>query len=251
MPSKTSIPSRGLAVLALIVALGLVACGDDDDPATATLDAPAHGATVFGGVEVSMTAEGVTIEEAGEVRNGAGHFHVVIDDGCVDPGTAVARDADHVHFGQGQGEGTVYLGPGEHELCLQVGDGAHTALDITDTVTVTAAIADDDQWCAVVAELDELFSATDESDADFATKQIGYENARRLIAQLDDAVDVLDASVRADITAALATGTAIATAFIDADTIESGIAAVEQVDRTPSEAGAVHIADTCGVDIDG
>jgi hypothetical protein len=29
-----------------------------------------------------------------------------------------ARDADHVHFGGGQSEGTIYLEPGVHELCL-------------------------------------------------------------------------------------------------------------------------------------
>ena len=28
------------------------------------------------------------------------------------------------------------LAPGEHTLCLQVGDGAHTALDLTSEITV-------------------------------------------------------------------------------------------------------------------
>lgn len=46
------------------------------------------------------------------------------------------RDTDYVHFGRGQSDGTVYLEAGTHELCLQVGDGTHVALDVTDTVTV-------------------------------------------------------------------------------------------------------------------
>ncbi|WP_114594048.1 DUF4399 domain-containing protein [Euzebya pacifica] len=29
------------------------------------------------------------------------------------------------------------LEPGEHTLCLQDGDGEHTALDLTDEITVT------------------------------------------------------------------------------------------------------------------
>lgn len=63
------------------------------------------------------------IEEAGEVRGGAGRVHVVVSDGCVDAGTAVPSDADHVHFGKSQREGKVHIGPGEHDLCLQVADG--------------------------------------------------------------------------------------------------------------------------------
>lgn len=251
MPARTSLRCRRVAALALLASLGLVGCGDDEDSASATLSAPDDGATVFGGVDLTMTADGVTIEEAGEARDGAGHFHVIVDDGCVEDGTAVPRDADHVHFGKGQGEGTVYVGPGEHELCLQVADGTHNALDITDTITITAGIDDEEQWCTVVEELDDLFKATDEAGEDFAVQQVGYENARRLIAQLDAAVDVLDAAVRSDVATTLATGTAITTAFIDADDFESAIAELDTIDRAPGEAGAGHIEEACGVDIDG
>lgn len=251
MPSTTTpLPHFAIAIATLIGATELTASGDaDDESATATLSAPADGATVFGGVNVAMTANGVTIEEAGEVHDGAGHFHVVIDDGCLPAGTTVPRDADHVHFGNGQDDGTIYLDPGEHELCLQVGNGAHTALDITDTATVTVAITTEPQWCAVVAELDELFAATDESSDEFTVKQIGYENARRLLAQLNAALDVLDDNIGADIAATLAVGTAITTAIIDADDIDDATAALEQIDRTPTANGTPLIADTCGVDI--
>jgi hypothetical protein len=254
MPVRPKITNRfrALFLLAALGSAGLVACGDDDgDDATATLSAPEDGATVAGGVGVTMTADGVTIEEAGEARDGAGHFHVLIDEGCVDAGTAVPRDADHVHFGKGQDEGTVYVGPGTHELCLQVADGAHAALDITDTITFTAAIADEEQWCSVIGEVDDLFKATDEAGDDFAAQQVGYENVRRLIAQLDASLDVLDADIRDDIATTLATGTAMTTAFIDADDFESAVAELDTIDRTSSEAGVSHIADRCNVDIDG
>ncbi len=127
----------------------------------------------------------------------------------------------------------------------------HTALDITDTVTVTVAITDEPQWCAVVAELDELFTATDESSDEFAVKKVGCENARRLLAQLEAAVDLLDDSIRADIAVTLAVGTAITTAFIDANDTDGATASLQQIDRTPFADGEPLIADTCGVDING
>jgi hypothetical protein len=79
----------------------------------------------------------VTIEPAGEVQEGAGHFHVMVDVGCVEPGEVIPSDDDHLHFGDGSSETSVELEPAEHALCLQVGDGVHTALDATHEITVT------------------------------------------------------------------------------------------------------------------
>lgn len=148
---------------AVPIALLLAACGDSDPEPSATFSAPTDGATIAGGVALTMAAEGITIEEAGEVHDNAGHFHVIADAGCLTAGTAVPKDADHVHFGKGQSEGTIYLEPGSHELCLQVGDGVHAALDLTDTVTVDVGISDRDQWCTVVDEADGLFDANDDA----------------------------------------------------------------------------------------
>ena len=145
-----------------------------------------------------MVAQGITIEEAGEVKDGAGHFHVIADAGCVDAGDAITKDADHVHFGKGQTSGTIYLEPGRHELCLQVGDGVHTALDITDTVKVTVGIGDQSEWCSVIGEVDELFAASDE-EAEFRAQQGTFENVRRLLAELSASTEFVDDSVRGDV----------------------------------------------------
>lgn len=224
----TSIPSRRLAVLVLVGALGLVACGGDDDPAAVTvaLEPPTEGAAVAGGVPLSMTADGLRIEEAGEVHEGAGHFHVIADDGCVKPGEVVPRDADHVHFGKGQSEGTIYLAPGTHELCLQAADGAHLALDATDTVTVEVGITDRDEWCAVSGSLDELFSSAEVASDDFPAVQVAYENVRRVLAQLGDALDEVDAELRPDIADHMGDASTIATAFIEADDQDAAEAAI-------------------------
>ena len=80
---------------------------------------------------------GLTIEPAGEVHHGAGHLHLMIDAPCVEPGQLIPRDDNHRHFGQGQTGANLDLAPGEHTLCLQTGDGAHTALELTSEMTVT------------------------------------------------------------------------------------------------------------------
>lgn len=140
------------AALALPLALVATACGDDDDasaaavtgpnaaPASASvsIESPADGDAVSSPVTVEMAADGVTIEPAGEVHDGVGHFHVLVDVGCLEPGETIPADTDgYHHFGKAQTEAEIELEPGQHTLCLQVGDGEHTALDITDTVTIT------------------------------------------------------------------------------------------------------------------
>jgi hypothetical protein len=86
-----------------------------------------------------MTATNFTIEPAGDVHAGAGHFHVMVDVGCLAPGTVVPKDASHVHLGKAQLSTEIVLTPGPHKLCLQAGDGAHTALPITDEISITVS----------------------------------------------------------------------------------------------------------------
>ncbi|MGH9040262.1 MAG: DUF4399 domain-containing protein [Acidimicrobiia bacterium] len=97
---------------------------------------PADGAKLTSPLKVKMQATGVTIEPAGEVKAGAGHFHITVDGGCVTPGEVIPNDATHLHYGKAQTEAEVPLEAGSHTLCLQVGDGAHTALDLAQTITV-------------------------------------------------------------------------------------------------------------------
>lgn len=145
-----------LAAVLIAVVLVAAACGDDEDAvdATTTTEAPEparqeasvsfaspeDGAEVTSPVRVAMEAAGITIEPAGEVREGGGHFHVMVDVGCVEPGETVPGDTEgYHHFGKAQTEAELELDPGDHTLCLQVGDGAHTALDLTDEITITVA----------------------------------------------------------------------------------------------------------------
>jgi hypothetical protein len=108
----------------------------DDTPSVAFLS-PAKGASVASPVALQLAAYNLTIEPAGEVHPHAGHLHVMVDAPCVEPGQAIPKDDQHVHLGQGQTEASLDLAPGAHTLCLQAGDGAHTALPITRIIDIT------------------------------------------------------------------------------------------------------------------
>lgn len=86
---------------------------------------PADGAKVKSPVKVVFGATGLTVEAAGEVHEGAGHHHLILDDRGTDAGAAVPADEKHIHFGKGQTETEVELTPGDHLLTMQFADGLH------------------------------------------------------------------------------------------------------------------------------
>jgi len=151
----TRVVSRFLPGVALVAAvlLTVAACGGGNDQASPSpvtepakpkaaveIVTPQGGAEVANPVKVTMSASDFTVEPAGPVRDGAGHFHVMADVGCVPPGDPIPLEtAGFNHFGKAQTEASLTLAPGKHTLCLQAGDGAHTALDLTDEITVTVA----------------------------------------------------------------------------------------------------------------
>jgi hypothetical protein len=148
-----------LSVVATAVLLISAGCGDgetDQDtapessvtsapPTTVTTAAsaqavkflePADGAKVTSPVKVRMDAIGFTIEPAGEVKAAAGHFHIIVDGDCVATGEVIPKDDKNLHYGMAQTEAELTLTAGNHTLCLQAGDGAHTALDLTHTIAI-------------------------------------------------------------------------------------------------------------------
>jgi hypothetical protein len=264
MRALKSVGSSVVAAVAIAVAAastGTAGAGSTEPPspshhgeASVELTAPADFAHVAGAVPVAMAASGITIEPAGESHDGAGHFHVIADAGCLPEGESIVKDPDHVHFGQGQTEGLIYLAPGRHELCLQVGDGIHLALDVTDSVTIDVGGGSTEEWCAVIGQLDELLTATDGSDDELTAKQLGYANAHRLVAQLRDGLEYVDDDARADVDAAMTfvdelLGVIVAapdeaTLETDVETVYAGVADDE------SFPGIDWIRDSCGVGVD-
>lgn len=101
---------------------------------------PLDGATVPTKFTVEMAATGLTVEPAGEIKEGAGHFHILVNTDFVEAGEVIINDPQHLHYGKGQSTTTLELPPGEHTLRLQFANGAHIALAgaaYRDEITVT------------------------------------------------------------------------------------------------------------------
>jgi len=102
----------------------------EDAPAESVrFTSPLDGAIVPPSFELSMAAAGLLVEPAGEVVEGAGHLHILVNTDFVPAGEVIISDEQHLHFGAGQLETTLDLPPGEHLLRLQLANGAHIALD--------------------------------------------------------------------------------------------------------------------------
>lgn len=82
-------------------------------------------------VNLQFAAENFIIEPVGDgtVNEGAGHYHIAVDGECLEPGVVIPTADPWIHFGDGSDSIELQLTPGEHHLCLQIGDGEHRTLD--------------------------------------------------------------------------------------------------------------------------
>lgn len=131
---------RILALILLTLVLGACNGGGNDDTWRVYFTSIVDGDTVDSPVTVRWSAENFTIEPAGDIHEGAGHLHIIVDADCVAAGVTVPADDNHLHFGKAQTEAALELTPGEHTLCLQAADGAHMALagdGATEVITIT------------------------------------------------------------------------------------------------------------------
>jgi len=88
------------------------------------------GASVESPFKVEMKAENLIVEPATlGVNQGHGHFHIILDAPLASPSEPMAKDAVHLHFGDGQTETTLDLPVGQHTLILQFAKGDHVPYD--------------------------------------------------------------------------------------------------------------------------
>lgn len=119
-----------------------VETGDPAD-AQATFSSPREGDVLQTIFAVQMEATGAEIVAADDSAAGEGHFHIVVDAGCVEEGEVIPGPGDdaqadgYYHFGDGSSEAELELEPGSYELCLQLGDGQHRAFGGTDVINIT------------------------------------------------------------------------------------------------------------------
>jgi len=86
-----------------------------------------------------MGIEGLTVEPSGDIRDGFGHHHILVDVEFTPVGQEIPIDMRHIHFGKGQTEASLELDPGEHTLRLVFADGEHVPYDpiISALVSIT------------------------------------------------------------------------------------------------------------------
>lgn len=86
---------------------------------------PKDGASVTSPFKVRFGLEGMQIAPVGDMTEGHGHHHLIVDGQPLAKGEVVPVDQKHLHFGKGQTETELSLPPGDHTLTLQFGNGAH------------------------------------------------------------------------------------------------------------------------------
>lgn len=104
------------------------------------ITSPAAGATVKSPVTVTFAIEGMTLAPAGTNEPNTGHHHLLVDADIPALDQPIPKDANHIHFGQGQSEAQVELAPGQHTLQLLLGDGNHVPQDppvTSEQITIT------------------------------------------------------------------------------------------------------------------
>ena len=86
---------------------------------------PKDGDTVASPLLIKMGIKGMKVHKSGDIIEGTGHHHLIIDGAYVAENEVVPADDQHIHFGKGQTETTIKLKPGKHTLTLQFADGHH------------------------------------------------------------------------------------------------------------------------------
>jgi hypothetical protein len=137
--------SRALIALCAALLATMALAQDRTPPATGAqvyLIAPRAGAKIHGPVTVRFGLKGMGIAPAGVKFDNTGHHHLLIDTDLRDVKLDAPLPATDkiVHFGKGQTETTVTLGPGKHTLELLFADYQHLSFDPplhSEKVTIT------------------------------------------------------------------------------------------------------------------
>lgn len=74
---------------------------------------------------VEFGIEGMEVEPAGEVHEGKGHHHIIINNSFIEFGGTVPADSVNIHYGGGQTSDSLDLNPGNYSLTMQFADGFH------------------------------------------------------------------------------------------------------------------------------
>ena len=103
---------------------------------------PKNGDTVSSPVKITMGVKGMEVEPAGQINEGKGHHHLIINGSHIEKGTVVPADSTHIHFGKGQTETELELPPGKHTITMQFADGVHVSYGESMSSTIEVVVAE-------------------------------------------------------------------------------------------------------------
>jgi hypothetical protein len=130
-----------LPVIFIAALLLFVGCGKKEAPKAKVFFAePKDGAEIKGPVKVVMVVEGMKIQPAGEVVEGTGHHHILLNQDFFPPGQVIPTDDTHRHFGKGDTEAVLDLPPGDYKLTLQFADGLHRSYGKESSATINIKV---------------------------------------------------------------------------------------------------------------
>jgi len=132
---RTWITLAALAVFPL-----MQACTQENSTMGVEFIEPKDGAMVGQAVNVVMAAHGMQVHKAGDLIEGTGHHHIIIDGAFIAKGEVVPKDETHKHFGKGQTGTILHLTPGDHTLTLQLADGHHQSYGKSMSQTITVHV---------------------------------------------------------------------------------------------------------------
>jgi hypothetical protein len=126
--------NRVFLVLGFVMMAALAAAQERSAPAANAevyFISPTDGAVVHGPVTVRFGLKGMGIAPAGVKFDNTGHHHLLIDMDFSELKLDAPLPATDkiMHFGKGQTETTLTLGPGKHTLEIVLADYLHTSFD--------------------------------------------------------------------------------------------------------------------------
>jgi hypothetical protein len=127
------------------------------DTGSVSITSPAEGDVVTSPFDVVMSATDFNVEAASNgPSDGAGHFHILVDQPAVAPGQAIPNNPDdgYYHYGDGSTTATLDLGPGATTIRIQAGTSNHLAYDLTDSVNII--VESDIQGTPIINAIDNV-----------------------------------------------------------------------------------------------
>ncbi len=132
---------RGIVAFVMVgAAFAVAACdsaGAPEDMPSVVFSNLSDGDVVASPVNVCLESTNIAIEPKGEIVEGSGHHHILVDltederTLYAASGNAIPADVEprYVHMGDGSGCKDIELTPGEHTLTAVVANGGHITLD--------------------------------------------------------------------------------------------------------------------------